>query len=89
MHSIGHFLLTIGDDFTSHGLMFKAAIYQLIGFFSHGSNSPALFLSRQLISVALHGSSFNLVVVYVSDSVEHIRLLPKRKIPPYIIIEFV
>ena len=27
LHSPGHLLLTLGDDFTSHGLMFKATIY--------------------------------------------------------------
>ena len=84
----GHLLLTLGADFTSHGLMFKAEIYQFVVFSSHGLNSQALFLSHQLISVALHGSSFHLAVVYVLDLVEHILLLPKRKIPPYIIIWF-
>ena len=76
----------LGADFTSHGLMFKAAIYQLLEFSSHGSNSQELFLSYQLISVALHGSSFHLAAVYVLDSVEHFLLLPKRKIPLDIII---
>ena len=88
MHSPGHSLLTLGADFTSHGSMFKAATYQLLGCSSHVSNSQALFISYQLILVALHGSSFHLAVVYISDSVEHILLLPKRKIPPYIIIQF-
>ena len=64
--------------FTSHGSMLKDVIYQFLGFSSHGSNFQALFLSHQLISVVLHGSSFHLVVVYVPDSVEHFLLLPKR-----------
>ena len=31
LHFLGHLLLTLGADFTSHGLMFKAAIYHLFG----------------------------------------------------------
>ena len=58
LHSPGHWILTVGDDFTSHGLIFKDAVYQFLGISSHGSNSQALFLSHQLISVALHGSIF-------------------------------
>ena len=38
LHSPGQLLLTIRDDFTSHGLMFKDEIYQLFGISSHGSN---------------------------------------------------
>ena len=86
LHSPGHLLLTLGADFTSHGLMFKDAIYQLLEISSNGSNSQELFLSHQLISVALHGSSFHLAAVYVPDSVGNFLLLPKRKIPPDIII---
>ena len=86
MHSPGHLLLTPGDDFTSHGSMFKDGTYKLLGFISYGLNSQAHFLSHQLISFALHGSSFHLAVVYVPDSIEHIPLHPKRKIPSYIII---
>ena len=54
----------------------------------HGLNPQALFLSYQLISVALHGSNFHPTAVYVPHSFEHIILLPKRKIPPYIFIYF-
>ena len=103
MHPPRHLLLKLGDEFSSnglmfkaaiyqflwfssHGLMFKAAIYQFLGFSSHGSNSQEIFLSHQLILVALHGSNFHLVVVYVPDLVEYILLLPKRNIPPDIII---
>ena len=81
LHPLGHFLLTLGDDFTSHGLMFKASIYQFLGCSSHGSNSQEHFLSHQLISTALHGSNFHRAAVYISNSVEYIILLPKRKIP--------
>ena len=35
LHSPRHLLLTLGADFTSHGLMFKAAIYQFLWFNSH------------------------------------------------------
>ena len=49
----------LGADFISHGLMFKDEIYHLLRYSSHGSNSQAPFLSHQLISIALHGSSFH------------------------------
>ena len=39
LHPPGHLLLTLGADFTSHELNFKASIYQFLGFSSHGSNS--------------------------------------------------
>ena len=45
LHLHEHFLLTLGDDFTTHGLFFKAKIYQIIWFSSHGLNSQELFLS--------------------------------------------
>ena len=72
LHSPGHLLLTLGADFTSHGLMFKDATYKFLGFTSHGSNFQALFLSHKLISISLHGSSFHLAGVYDPDLVEHI-----------------
>ena len=75
MHSPGQLFLTLGDDFTSHGLMFKADIYHFFGCSSHGSNSQAPFLSHQLISIALHGSSFHLADVCIFYSVEHFLLL--------------
>ena len=81
-------LLKLGDDFTTHGLLFKAEIYQGLGCSLHGLNSQELLLSHQLISASLHGSSFHHATVYVSDSVEYIILLPKRKIPPDISIFF-
>ena len=37
---------------------------------SYGSNPQELFLSLQLISAALHGSSFHRATVYISDPVE-------------------
>ena len=86
LHSSRHFLLTLGVDFNLDGLMFKAEIYQFLGFSSHDLNHQSLFLSHQLISVALHGSNFHLAAIYVPDSVEQSLLLPKRKIPPDIII---
>ena len=81
LHPSGHLLLTLGANCTSHGLMFKDEIYQFLGYSSHCSNSQAPFLSHQLISAALHGSIFHPVAVYILDSVGHIILLPKRKIP--------
>ena len=32
LHPHGHLLLTLGDDFTTHGLLFKDEIYQFLGF---------------------------------------------------------
>ena len=52
--------------------MFKAKKYNFILFTSHGLNYKALFLSYQLISVALHGSSIYLAVVNVPDLDDHI-----------------
>ena len=86
LHSPGHLILTLGDDFTSHVFMLKDSIYHFLGCSSHVSNSQAILLSYQLISLALHGSSFHLATVYISDSVEHFLLLPKRKIHPHIMI---
>ena len=86
MHLPGHLLLTLGADFTTHGLLFKDTTYQFLECSTHGSNPQALFLSYQLISVALHGFNFYPAAVYVRDSFEHILLLPKRKIPPDIFI---
>ena len=74
-------LLTLGADFTTHGLLLKADIYQILGFSSHGLNPQEIFLSLKWISAALHGSNFHRAAVYISDSVEYIILLPKRKIP--------
>ena len=67
--------------FTTHGFLLKAEIYQILGCSSHGLNSQEILLSLQLISAALHGSNFHRAIVYISDLVECIALLPKRKIP--------
>ena len=82
-----HLLLTLGDDFTTHGFMFMAEKYQFLDFYSHVLNPQEPFVTYQLISVSLHGSSLHSVVVYISDLVEHIILLPKRKIPIDIMME--
>ena len=65
LHPPGHLLLTLGDDFTTHGLLFKDDIYHIIGCSSHSLNSQEIFLSLKLISAALHGSSFHRTVVYI------------------------
>ena len=88
LHPLGHLLIRLGADVTTHGFLFKAATYHFIECSTHGSNPQALFLSYQLILVALHGSNFHPATVYVPDSVEHFILLPKRNIPPYKIIYF-
>ena len=38
LHLPGHLLLKLGDDFTTHGLLFKAATYQFLECSTHGSN---------------------------------------------------
>ena len=82
LHPPGHLLLQIGADFTTHVLLFKAETYQFLECSTHGSNPQEPFLSLQMISVALHGSSFHRVAIYISDSVEYIIFLLKRNIPP-------
>ena len=86
MHLPGHLLLTLGADFTTHGLMLNDEIYQSLCFYSHVLNSQELLLSLQLISTTLHGSSFHRAIVYISDSIECIVILPKWNIHPDIFI---
>ena len=74
-------LLTLGADFTTHGFLFMAATSQFLECSSHVLNPQEPFLTYQLTSVALHGSSIHSAAVYISDLVEHIILLPKRNIP--------
>ena len=57
LHPPGHLLLTLGDVITTHGLLFMDAKYQFLECSSHSLNSQELFLTFQLTSVALHGSS--------------------------------
>ena len=81
LHPLGHLHLTLGDNFTTHGFLFKDETYHFLECSSHGSNPQLIFLSYKLISVALHGSCFHPVDVYVPYLVEHIIILPKRNIP--------
>ena len=85
LHPPGHLLLTLGADFTSHGFLFMATTYQFLECSSHVLNPQEPFLTYQLTSVALHGSSLHSAII--SDLVEHIILLPKRNIPPEIMME--
>ena len=87
LHPLGHLLLKIGADFTTHGLLFKAATFQFLECSTHGSNPQEPLLSLQMISATRHGSIFHRAAVYISDSVECIVLLPKWKIPPDIFIK--
>ena len=82
LHPLGHLLLRFGAYFTNHGLLFRAAKYQFIECSTHGLNPQEPLISLQIISVALHGSSFHHAAVYISDPVECIVILPKWKIPP-------
>ena len=38
LHPLGHLLLKIGADFTTHGFMLNAATYQFLECSTHGSN---------------------------------------------------
>ena len=87
MHPPKHLLLTLGDYFTTHGLLLMDESYQFLECSSHALNPQEPFFTYQLISVALHGSSLHPEVVYIFYLVEHIILLPKRKIPPDIMME--
>ena len=87
LHPPRHLLLTLGAVFTTHGFLFMAATYQFLECSSHSLNSQESFLTFQLTSVALHGSSLHPAAVYISNLVEHIILLPKRNIPPNIMME--
>ena len=81
LHPPAHLLLKLGAYFTTHGFLFMSDIYNILGCSSHGLNSQEIFLSLQLISIALHGSSFHRATVYISNSVRYIVLIPRRKIP--------
>ena len=87
MHPLGHLLLTLRAVLTTHGFLFMAATYQFLEFSSHVLNPQEPFLTYQLTLVALHGSNLHPTAVYISDLVEHIILLPERKIPPDIMME--
>ena len=87
LHPPGHLLLTLGVVFTTHGFLFMATTYHFLECSSHGLNPQEIFLTYQLISVALHGSNLHLETVYIYYLVEHIILLPKRKIPLDITME--
>ena len=82
LHPLGHLLLTLEDVLTTHGFLFMDATYQFLEFSSHVLNPQEHFLTYQLTLFALHGSNIHSTAVYISDLVEHIILLPKRKIPP-------
>ena len=87
LHPLGHLLLTLGDVLTTHVFLFMDATYHFIECSSHSLNSQEPFLTFQLTKVALHGSSLHPTAVYISDLVEHIIILPKKNIPPDIIME--
>ena len=87
MHLPGHLLLTLGVVLTTHGFLFMAETYQFLECSSHFLNPQEAFLTYQLTSVSLHGSSLHPAAVYISDLVENIILLPKRKITPEIMMK--
>ena len=87
LHPPGHLLLTLGVVLTTHGLLFMATTYQFLECSSHVLHPQEAFLTYQLTSFAIHGSSLHPAAVYISDLVEHIVLLPNRKIPPDIMME--
>ena len=46
LHPLGHLLLRFGADFTSHGLLFKAATYQFLECSTHDSVECIVFLPK-------------------------------------------
>ena len=87
LHPPGHLLLTLGDVLTTHVFLFMDVRYQFLECSSHVLNPQEPFLTYRLTLVSLHGSSLHPTAVYISDSVEHIILLPNRKIPLEIMME--
>ena len=87
LHPRGSLLLTLGAVINTHGLLFMDATYHFLESSSHVLNPQEPFLTYQLTSVALHGSNLHPTAVYIYDLVEHVILLPKRKIPPDIMME--
>ena len=87
LHPSGHLLLTLGAVLTTHGFLFMDTTYQFLECFSHVLNPQEPFLTYQLTSIALHGSSLHSTTVYISDLVERIILVQKRKIPLDIIMD--
>ena len=81
IHLPGHFLLTYGDEFTSHGSILKDSTSQFLWFTSHGSNSQETLFSHQCTSIEqihvlpkrkIPPDIIHLATVYVLDQVEHI-----------------
>ena len=68
-----------GAHFISTGSKFKSSHH--LGA-DYKSQEPLVFPSHHWIFVVLHGPSFHPTVVF--DPGEHISLLPKENIPPYI-----
>ena len=87
LHLPGHLLLTLGDVLTTHGFLFMDETYHFLEFSSHYLNSQEPFLTFQLTSVALDGSSLHPTTIYIFYLVEHIILLPKRNITLDIMME--
>ena len=89
LENLRHLLhLILGDDIT-FGLKFQDHQVSFgIDFTFLGSkiklNEHLLLHFCQIILVALHGPIIYYAIVYLLDQVEHIPLLPKNKIPPYI-----
>ena len=58
----------------------------LVGLKFKSEEHPSLYY--QCISVVLHGTRIHHAAVHILDLVEHIPIIPKNKIPPYILIYF-
>ena len=81
IHSLGKIFHLYGAHFISTGLNFKSSYPLGV---DYKSQDPSVFPSHHWISVVLHGPSFHPAVIL--DPSEQIYLLPKKKIPPDIII---
>ena len=84
LHSLGCLILSFGVGCTSHALKHKVHQDSFVCDSNIKMNEHSMFLFCQIILVALHGLRIYYIVFYVPNQVEHIPLLPKRKISPEI-----
>ena len=92
----------LGDDYNLLSNLMLQEPYDYLGvtysqalrvFFGHGTLVGSKFnseeqplLSYQCISIFLHSPRIHHAAVHIPELVEHIPLLPKKKIPQYIFI---
>ena len=84
--------LMLQEPYVSLGVTYSQALQVSFG---HGSLDGLKFKSEekaslyyQCISVVLHGPRIHHAAIHIFQLVEHIPRLPKKNIPPYILIQF-